>query len=127
MRPKTQLTTLLLAITPLLFAVACDSGGQSTKCSDVQIAEGCKLRCTRVAVEADKRKICGKSLMLTGDGSNSILQRKTKRIEFRQLGQERCFEVTPEGAMAVASEQALLAASCDITAPPSSQPAKTGY
>lgn len=82
-------------------AVGCEAGKDA--CPEVDVAPGCELRCARTVTEGDTMKVCGKFLILTGQGSNDILQTKTRKIQTRTLPKEACVTVK-DGKLAVPAE-----------------------
>ncbi len=112
MTPRINLlTALALALIALAALGACDKGADA--CPDVVVSESCTLRCARKTQEAAATQICGKSLMVKSGGTNEILQRDTKRIEFRQLDAETCFEVDATGALTRAEDKKTLQERCE--------------
>lgn len=101
---------ILAALALGLPMAACKDGAQD--CPDVAVTDDCTLRCGRTANEGGAKKVCGKYLMLSDVGNNEILQRKTKRIETRQLPAETCYAIDAAGALTSADDRKTLEAIC---------------
>lgn len=124
------LSRLALTLAAAAALMAC--GKSADKCPDINVQDGCKLRCARTEASGGATKVCGKSLMLTRTGTNDILQKESKQIQFRTLTQESCFEIVPpaEGqhgaSLAKDADQSELARLCGPPPEPNagSQPAQ---
>jgi hypothetical protein len=104
--------TLLTLIVTLALAAPTACKGSSDACPDVTVTQNCQLRCKSTAQEGGVKKICSKYLLLSDEGNNEILQRKTKRIETRQLAKETCFSVDTAGKLTDAAEVQALESLC---------------
>ena len=101
----------ILTITIACFALpACESSKKS--CPDVKVTENCEIKCKRTTEENGVTKVCGKYLMLMAVGNNEILQRKTKRIETRQLPKETCYAIDEAQNLTDQKEKSFLEAVC---------------
>ena len=107
--PQKRLIALIATLV-LAAPIACKGSGDS--CPDVTVTENCQLRCKRAVEEGGVKKICGKYLMLSAVGNNEILQRKTKRIETRQLPKEECFSIDANKKLADAKQSQALEDLC---------------